>query len=356
MEHYELEKAFKPSFSTYILRQMTVFHPLFIHQYPDWSRFRYNSQSVADTLGQTRLQEGRLVGIASLISDNDDETQMLAQDIAASYALDGYTLDTQKVEAEIAKKNNAKDDIRNMVGAIQNSRQALTIDRLFAWHAAIGQNKVKKFRSKESSVGMFTGVSAERIPLEMDRFIDWFENSTQDGAIKAAIAHFWFLTIRPFEDGNGRIARALTSMLLSRSENTSRSLYALNQQILEHREQYFNQLFRAQSGNGDLTEWVLWFLQMLSCAIEAREKDIAAALKQLQFVQKNKDITLTERERKIVHAAWNGTLPAAFSVKEATALTGTSHDSALRDIQALIQKGIVRAEKKGGRSQKYSLV
>jgi Fic family protein len=308
-----------------------------------------------DALGQTRLQEGRLIGVTNLVNDNDEEIQMLAQDIAANYALDDQNLDPQKVKTEIAKKNNASDDIRNMVGALQNAKQPLTAERLFAWHAAIGQNKVKKFRTKESSVGSFTGISAERIPLEMERFIDWIENSTTDGAIKAAVAHFWFLTIRPFEDGNGRIARALTTMILARSENTSHCLFALCPQILEEREEYLRQLLKAQSGNGDLTEWILWFLQIMRRSIEARERDIADTLKKIQFDQKNKDVALSERERKIVNAAWEGTLPATFSVKEAAALTGTSHDSALRDIQALIQKGIVRAESKGGRSQKYSL-
>ena len=308
-----------------------------------------------DALGQTRLQEGRLIGVTNLVNDNDEEMQMLAQDIAANYALDDRNLDPQKVKTEIAKKNNASDDIRNMVGALQNAKQPLTAERLFAWHAAIGQNKVKKFRTKESAVGSFTGISAERIPLEMERFIDWIENSTTDGAIKAAVAHFWFLTIRPFEDGNGRIARALTTMILARSENTSHCLFALCPQILEEREEYFRQLLKAQSGNGDLTEWILWFLQIMRRSIEVRERDIADTLKKIQFEQKNKDVALSERERKIVNAAWEGTLPATFSVKEAAALTGTSHDSALRDIQALIQKGIVRAESKGGRSQKYSL-
>ena len=334
---------------------MTAFRPLFIHQYPDWTRFRYNSQSVMDALGQTRLQEGRLIGVTNLVNDNAEEMQMLAQDIAANYALDDRNLDPQKVKTEIAKKNNASDDIRNMVGALQNAKQPLTAERLLAWHAAIGQNKVKNVRTKESAVGSFTGISAERIPLEMERFIDWIENSTTDGAIKAAVAHFWFLTIRPFEDGNGRIARALTTMILARSENTSHCLFALCPQILEEREEYFRQLLKAQSGNGDLTEWILWFLQIMRRSIEVRERDIADTLKKIQFEQKNKDAALSERERKIVNAAWEGTLPATFSVKEAAALTGTSHDSALRDIQALIQKGIVRAESKGGRSQKYSL-
>ena len=330
--------------------------PLFIHQYPDWTQFRYNAQSVMEALGQTRLQEGRLIGIADLADDRQTETQMLAQDIVASYALDGYMLNLETVIDEIEKRNSAEGEIRNWIGAFQNARLPLTEERLFAWHAAIGQNKVKSFRTKENSVETFTGVGAERIPLEMGRFLKWFESSSQDGAIKAAIAHFWFLTIRPFEDGNGRIARALSTMLLARSENTSRSLFTLNLEIFEHREEYLAILARTQSGNGDLTEWILWFLRTLRNAIEKRERDLEDTFKKMRFIQKNQQKDLKGRERKIVEAVWNKDLPDIFSVKEIASLTGTSHDSALRDIQNLIKKGIVRAESKGGRSQKYSLV
>ena len=335
---------------------MIVSKPLFIHQYPDWTKFRYNAQSVMDALGQTRLIEGALVGVADLVCDSDTETRMLAIDIAANYALDGYTLEIPILESEIKKKNSARNDIRNFVGAIQNAKLPLTEERLFAWHAAIGQNKVKSFRTKESVAGTFSGVSPERIPLEIGRFIDWFENSTQDGAIKAAIAHFWFLTIRPFEDGNGRIARALAAMLLARSEDTTRCQYALNEQILKDRENYIQTLFKAQAGNGDLTEWILWFLNAMQKSIDDSKKEIAGALKKMQFLQKKQQADLSGRERKIIEAVWNGELPAVFSVKEVAAFTGTSHDSALRDIQDLIQKEIVRPENKGGRSQKYSLI
>ena len=145
-------------------------------------------------------------------------------------------------------------------------------------------------------------------------------------------------------------------MLLARSENTTRCQYALNKQILDQREEYLNQLARAQSGNGDLTEWILWFLKTLKNSIKSRESEIAGLLKKVTFLQRNQQKDLSSRERKIVEAVWNGTLSAVFSVKDVAAFTGTSHDSALRDVQALIQKGVARAENKGGRSQKYSLV
>jgi Fic family protein len=164
------------------------------------------------------------------------------------------------------------------------------------------------------------------------------------------------LTIRPFEDGNGRIARALAAMLLARSEDTTRCQYALNEQILKNREKYIETLFKAQAGNGDLTKWILWFLDAMQKSIEECKREITGALKKMQFLQKNHQADLSGRERKIVEAVWNGELPAVFSVKEVAAFTGTSHDSALRDIQDLIQKEIVRPENKGGRSQKYSLI
>lgn len=334
---------------------MKSFKPLFIHQYPDWTRFRYNTQSIMDALGQTRLQEGRLIGVVDLVSSTDTENRMLARDIAASFAIDGYSLDEGRVKAEIEKKNGASDAIRNFVGALQNAKQPLTTDRLYAWHAAIGQNKVKNFRTRESIVENFSGISPERIPLEMEKFIHWFEESTQDGAIKAAIAHFWFLTIRPFDDGNGRIARALSTMALARSENTTRCQYALNAQILKSREAYLHTLAKAQTGNGDLTEWILWFLGAMRDSIGEREKEIADTLDRVKFLQKNQQQDLSSRQKKIVEAVFGGTLPQTFSVKEVAAFTGTSHDSALRDIQDMIAKGIVRAESKGGRSQKYSL-
>lgn len=328
---------------------------LYIHQYPDWTNFRYNYQSVSDALGQTRLLEGKLVGIADLVSTPDEEISILAKDIAATFSLDNYFLDEEQVKLEIAKKNGAVDSIRNILGALQNANTPLTEDRLYAWHAAIGQNKVRKFRTKESSVGTFVGVSPDRIPHEMERFLNWFETATVDGAIKAAIAQFWFLTIRPFDDGNGRIARTLSAMLLARSEESVRCQYALNRQLNANREEYCRILSHAQAGNGDLTEWILFFLGTLRNSIQERLAELTPALKNIQLRLKFAQMDFTPRERQLMEAAMTGSLPPAFSVKEAAALTGVSHDSSLRDIQSLMAKGVFKPEKKGGRSQKYSL-
>ncbi len=338
---------------------------LYIHQYPDWTSFRYNFQSVMDALGQTRLQEGKLLGVFDVMNSDGNENEILARDIQASLAIDARGASTgaatpsttvsnkalADIQAEIQKKNDATPKIRNILGALRNANQPLTADRLFAWHAAIGQNKVKQFRTKESA----WGVSPDRIEHEMDRFLKWFENSTEDGVLKAAIAQFWFLTIRPFDDGNGIIARTLSMMLLARSENTARCQYALNQQIFANRENYLKILAKAQQGNGDLTQWILWFLEMLRSAVEESQQKIVQAVQQLQFRQKFKSTDFTPRERRIMDAVFNGELDSIFTVKQAATLCGVSHDSTLRDIQSLMEKGIVQAEKKGGRSQKYSI-
>jgi len=331
---------------------------LYIHQYPDWTSFRYNFQSVMDALGQTRLQEGKLLGIYDLVNDHGNENEILAQDILATFAIDkdvsvGECNDKEleHIQAEIQKKNDATPKVRNILGALHNANQPLTADRLFAWHAAVGQNKVKQFRTKESA----WGVSPDRIEHEMNRFIQWFETCSEDGVLKAAIAQFWFLTIRPFDDGNGIMARTLSAMLLARSEGTARCQYALNQKIFENRENYFKILAKAQQGNGDLTQWILWFLEMLRTAVEESQQKMMQAVQQLQFRQKFKGTDFTPRERKILDAVFSGQLSATFTVKQAATLCGVSHDSTLRDIQSLIEKGIAQAEKKGGRSQKYSI-
>ncbi len=311
-----------------------------------------------DALGQTRLQEGKLLGVFDVMNSDGNENEILAQDILANFSIDGNITQSEAshkaladIQAEIQKLNDATPKIRNVLGALHNANQPLTADRLFAWHAAIGQNKVKQFRTKESA----WGVSPDRIEHEMDRFLKWFENSTEDGVLKAALAQFWFLTIRPFDDGNGIIARTLSMMLLARGENTARCQYALNQQIFVNRESYFKILADAQKGNGDLTQWILWFLKILRNAVEESLLKTRQSIQNLQFLQKSSDMDFSPRERRLIDAARNGELPKQFSAKDAAALTGVSHDSSLRDIQSLIKKGFLKSENKGGRSTRYSI-
>ena len=243
---------------------------LYIHQFPDWTRFRFDSPKVLQALGQTRLEEGKLIGIMQICGLKDIEAKLLAEDIVANYAIDGYTLDSAQTLAEVELKSKGSQNyIKNYLGAIHNASQPLTDERIFNWHSAMGQNKVKHYRDTPSEVQTtidaiapdsattlrFTGPNPERLQSEMENFLSWFESANIDGVIKAAIAHFWFITIRPFADANGRLARAITAMQLARAENTTHCQYALNKQIYIHKNDYFKILARTQAASGDLTEF-----------------------------------------------------------------------------------------------------
>lgn len=338
---------------------------LYIHQFPDWTRFRYDSRRVMDALGQTRLAEGRLIGILEMCRLKDFESVQLAEDIVANYAIDGHSLSTNAVKKDVELLNQGKHNfIKNYIGAIQNSGAPLTLERICNWHAAMGQNKVMQFRNEASEVSFadetrtlnFAGPNPERLQNEMEHFLTWFEAAEMDGVIKAAIAHFWFLTLRPFADANGRLARTITAMQLARAEQSSGIQYALNVQILENRIEYFRILAKTQAGNGDLTEWILWFLKMMQQAISRSEQTIAPEIRQIAFGNLHAGESFSERAILLMKALQDGSLPKSFTSREAAALFGTSHDTAHREIQILMDKGILQADKKGGRSQRYSLV
>ena len=337
---------------------------LYIHQFPDWTRFRFDSPKVLNALGQTRLAEGKLIGIMQICGLKDIEAKLIADDIVANYAIDGYALNAAKVLTEVELKSKSNENyIKNYIGAIQNAATPLTEERLFNWHAAMGQNKVKHYRETPSEVQTtldektlhFVGPNPERLQSEMESFISWFEKSNMDGVIKAAIAHFWFLTIRPFADANGRIARAITAMQLARAESTTHCQYALNKQISENKADYFKILSRTQAASGDLTEWILWFLQMMRQAIKDSEQLFAAEINNIQFRNAHASTTFSEREQQLIDEILAGRIVQPFTAKEAAAFFNASHDTALREIQSLMDKGILQTNNKGGRSKRYRL-
>ncbi|MBR2058493.1 MAG: Fic family protein, partial [Fibrobacter sp.] len=247
---------------------------LYIHQYPDWTHFRFDSRKVLNALGETRLQEGKLIGAMETCGFQDLEQELLIQDIRSNSAIDGIHLDKAFVEQQVAlvqggSAQSADPAVRIYLAAITKAFNPLTQERLFAWHASMGQNKVASFRAVPSAVQYrqgelqldFEGPNPERLEQEVERYIQWMESSSMDGVIKAAVAHFWFATLRPFADANGRLARLLTIVALARSEQTTRCQFSLNQAFLERREEYFKILNATQRGNGDLTEWILWFIE-----------------------------------------------------------------------------------------------
>ena len=336
---------------------------LFIYQFPDWTNFRFDSARVLDALGKARFSEGRLSGLLTFAGTKDFETELVVEDIVANFAIDGIQLDSDSVRADVAlRAQGSSAHIQNYIGAIENYTTPLSQERLFNWHGSMTGGRTTSWRGGSSGIDAkgeglnFSGPEPERLPAETEHFLRWFENYPMDGTIKAAIAHFWFLTLRPFDKANGRIARAITALQLSRAQKSARMHYALNRQILKNREEYLRTLNRAQCGNGDLTEWILWFLAQIVEAVQTSESAIEFETRRFRYLARHSGVQTTEREQRLLNAALTGELPRDFTAKDVAALFGTSHDTALREIQSLIGKGLVAANKKGGRSQTYSVV
>ena len=335
---------------------------LFIHQFPDWTSFRFDNARVLNALGKAQFAEGRLAGMLSLIGAKNLQTDLITEDIVANFAIDGITHDKESTKKSVdLRENGGLAHVQNYIAAIENYTDTLTQERLFNWYKGIIGHSVSSWREKANEISLeseglhFTGPGPERLPSEMNHFLRWFENTPMDGTIKAAIAHFWFLTLRPFDTANGRLARAITALQLSRAQKSARMHYALNQQILKNRDEYFRTLNKAQCGNGDLTEWILWFLKQIEAAVQTTESAIESQTRRFRFLARHSGVQTTEREQVLLNAALTGELPRDFTAKDVAKLFGTSHDTALREIQSLIEKKLATANKKGGRSQTYSI-
>jgi len=263
-----------------------------------------------------------------------------------------------------------------MLDATQNYRAALTAERLFGWHAALfptgrsGMAKITVGAWRTGGSGPMQVVSgpigrehvhfeapaAERLPAEMRAFFAWFNGTDDvDPVIFAAVAHLWFVTIHPFEDGNGRIARAIADMALARSEGTPRRFYSMSSQIRIERKAYYETLERAQKGDLDITEWIVWFLQCLDRAFVGAETILASVLRKARFWDAHAGDALNDRQRLVVNRLLNGFEGKLTSSKYAT-LAKCSQDTAARDIDDLSRKGVLARDPAGGRSTSYSLI
>ena len=197
--------------------------------------------------------------------------------------------------------------------------------------------------------------SPEQVKYEMDRFIEWFNRDTKiDLVIKSAIAHFWFIIIHPFDDGNGRIARAISDLLLASSDNSSQRFYSLSNQILLGRKVYYDILQKVQYKDGEITEWIVWFLNNLYRALKNTEQTVEKVLYKADFWDKHKNTELNSRQRLMLNKLLNG-FKGKLKTSKWAKITKCSQDTALRDIKDLIEKNIIKQEKSGGRSTNYEL-
>lgn len=363
---------------------------IYIHQKDNWPDFIWRSEEFLNQLSEARNLQGRLIGkMESLGFDLRNEALLdtLTLDVLKSTEIEGEFLNPDQVRSSIARRLGMEiagsiDSDRNVDGMVEmvidathNCFKPLTIDRLFDWHAALfpmgrsGIFKITVADWRKDTTGPMQVVSgaagkekvhfqapdANLIETEMNRFLKWFnENDKIDLVIKAAVAHLWFVTIHPFQDGNGRITRALTDMLLAQSDKSTQRFYSMSAQIRIERKQYYEILEKTQKGDLNLTEWIKWFLRCLINALKSTDTILTKVLFKANFWNKHSKTIINERQNKLINKLLDGFEGNLTSSKWAK-IAKCSKDTAIRDINDLIYKDILQKETAGGRSTNYEL-
>jgi Fic family protein len=361
-----------------------------IHQQNNWPNFIWKTEDIVNLLSETRNLQGRLIGKMESIGfdlRNEALLDTLTLDVLKSSEIEGEILNPDQVRSSIARRlgmeiagsvesdRNVDGAVEMMLDATQNCFKPLTAERLSDWHAALfttgrsEMNKIIVAAWKKDTTGPMQVVSgamgkekvhfqapdSDLIEKEMAVFLNWFNSYEKiDLVIKAAVAHLWFVTIHPFEDGNGRITRALTDMLLAQADKSSQRFYSMSAQIRQERKQYYEILEKTQKGNLDITKWIKWFLQCLINALHSTESILKRVLFKADFWNKHSRTIINERQKKLLNKLldeFEGKLTSSKWAK----IAKCSKDSAIRDINDLINKDILQKESAGGRSTSYKL-
>ena len=362
----------------------------YIHELKDWPRFGWSAKALAKALGAVRHKQGRLIGRMEALGFNlraEASLQTLTEEAVKSSEIEGEMLDRAQVRSSIARRlgmdaaalpsadRNVEGVVEMMLDATQKYQEKLTQDRLYDWHASLfltgrsGMRKIIVGAWRDEKSGPMQVVSgpfgrelvhyqapaAERLDFEMRAFLDWFNSADDiDLVSRAALAHLWFVTIHPFEDGNGRIARAIADMSLARSEESTQRFYSMSAQIRLERDAYYDILELTQKGDLDITPWMQWFLGCLDRAFDGTEKTLSMVFKKADFWKKHSAVPLNQRQRDVLNRLLDGFEGKLTSSKWAT-IEKCSPDTALRDIADLVERGILRKNEGGGRSTSYSL-
>jgi Fic family protein len=363
---------------------------MFIHELKDWPRFYWNRERLAESLAAVRHQQGRLIGHMEALGFNlrqEAVLQTLTEDVLKSSEIEGERLDPAQVRSSIARRlgmdigalkpadRNVEGVVEMMLDATRQYDKPLTDERLFAWHASLfptgrsGMTKIKAGAWRDDSTGPMEVVSgpigkekvhfqapkAKRLAADMRMFLDWFNaNADIDQVLKAGQAHLWLVTIHPFDDGNGRIARAIADMALARSENSPQRFYSMSAQIRQERAAYYNILEQTQKGTLDITPWMEWFLGCLGRAIEGAQTTLGTVLAKARFRERVADFPINERQRAVLNRLLDG-FEGKLTTTKYAALAKCSQDTALRDILPLLERGILVRNPEGGRSTSYAL-
>jgi Fic family protein len=365
----------------------------YIHELRDWPAFTWDSKALAPLLSEVRLRQGLLVGKMrdyGLASRWSATLKVLTEETIKSSAIEGVVLDPENVRSSLARrlglevgglrahKDRYVDGVvEMMLDATQKFSEPLTKERLFDWHAHLfpdvrtTRDKFRVGAWRDDSQGPMQVVSgpigrhkvhyeaptADHVESEVETFLTWFDgNEQEDPLLKAAIAHLWFVTIHPFEDGNGRIGRAIAEMCLARSDGSAQRFYSMSSQILEERKDYYQVLETTQAGSMDITKWLAWFLGCLDRAIAQSNQITSSALEKELFWKtlKQRKVSLNDRQTKVLNklfSEFDGKLTRDKWMK----MTKASSRTALRDIEELIVLGIIEHEEAGGRSTSYRL-
>lgn len=360
---------------------------MYIHQHPNWNLFRYDSDKFVSLLANVRNLQGRLLGQMVNLGFTLREDAMLTTltlDILKSSEIEGELLDKEQVRSSIARRlgfttTNMVKSTRNidgivemMLDATQNYDQELTQERLFGWHAALFptgwsgmyQIEVGHYRTGEMQVvsgamGMervhYEAPKPESVPTEMAEFLKWVNcDNGIDQVLKSAIAHFWFITIHPFDDGNGRIARTIADMFLAKSDNNTQRFYSMSNQILTERKKYYQILEETQHGSGDLTAWIVWYLQCLKQSLETTGTILQSILQKAHFWETNRETELNQRQKLMLNKLLDG-LDGNLTTAKWSKIAKCSQDTALRDIQDLIKKQILTKQGENKRTTTYQI-
>lgn len=362
----------------------------YIHEHPQWPKLHWDEAKLATLLADVRHRQGRLLGrMEGLGFGLRSEAQLstLTADVVKSSAIEGEKLNEEEVRSSIARRlgleyagaalpsRDVEGVVEMMLDATQHSMEPLTAERLWGWHAALfptgrsGMNRITVGAWRPVEAGAmqvvsgpigrervhYVAPSAEKLQSEMKAFLGWFKNrNSMDPVLKAGLAHFWFVTIHPFEDGNGRIARAIADLALARADGMAERFYSMSTQIETERKEYYRQLERAQRGTPDVTAWMEWFLGCLGRSIQRADEMLSGVMFKARLWEKINVAPVNERQRIVINRLLDGFEGNLTSSKYAK-LAKCSEDTALRDIKTLVDRGVLMKNEAGGRSTSYVL-
>ena len=362
----------------------------FIYADPDWPNFLWNAEALSTSLAAMRFRQGQLLGRMSTLAPElraQASLTTLTSDVVQSSALGGESLPPDEVRSSIARQlgletaslpqsgRGVDGMVEMMLDATQRHTKPLTRQRLFSWHTALfptghsGTHRITTGAWRTAKSGLarvvsgpvgrervhFEAPDAARIEAEMAAFLEWFNSApTIDPVLVAGTAHLWFVTIHPFEDGNGRIARAIADMALARADSTHERFYSMNTRIQTERKAYYQRLETTQRGDLDISSWLEWFIACLDRAILDADTALAGVLQRADFWQRAQRHTLNERQRLVLERM-SDTFEGLLTNSKYAALAKCSPDSALRDIRELVEWGLLARNTSGGRSTSYRL-